>query len=86
MLVKGGTGDNFTSLFFKLILRIDILSTYCEFALRWVPENIFADKSALAHVMAWCRQATSHQLNHCWTRFISPYLATMSLHILATLY
>ena len=26
--------------------------------------------------MAWCRQATSHYLNHCWPRSLSPYGAT----------
>ena len=31
------------------------------------------DVSTLVQVMAWCRQATSHYLNQCWPRFISPY-------------
>ena len=31
------------------------------------------DKSTLVQVMAWCRQATSHYLSHCWFRPIMPY-------------
>ena len=30
------------------------------------------DKSALVQVMAWCRQATRHNLNQCWPRFKPP--------------
>ena len=30
-------------------------------------------KSTLVHVMAWCRQATSHYLSQCWTSSLSPY-------------
>ena len=30
-------------------------------------------KSTLVHVIAWCRQATSHYLNRCWPCSLSPY-------------
>ena len=30
------------------------------------------DKSTFVKVLAWCRQATSHQLSQCWPRFVSP--------------
>ena len=30
------------------------------------------DQSTLVQVMAWCRQATSHNLSQCWPRSISP--------------
>ena len=30
----------------------------------------------LVQIMAWCRQATSHYLNHCWPRSMSPYSIT----------
>ena len=43
-----------------------------EIALRWVPQYLTEDKSTLVQVMAWCRQATSHNLNQCWPRFVSP--------------
>ena len=36
----------------------------------------FDDKSALVQVMAWCCQATSHNLSQCWTISLSPYGVT----------
>ena len=62
---------------FKHILEIKFMST-CAIALRWMPRNNFDDRSTLAQVMAWCRQATSHYLSQCWPRFISPYGFTSS--------
>ena len=32
----------------------------------------YYDESILVQVMAWCRQATSHYLNQCWPRPLSP--------------
>ena len=57
-------------------LWIYILSTSCGIGLRWVPQNIFNDKSTLVQVMAWCRQAPSHYLSQCWPRSMSPYSTT----------
>ena len=34
------------------------------------------DKSTLLQVMTWCRQATSHYLNQCWRRYLTPYDVT----------
>ena len=42
---------------------MDILSISPEIALWWMPRDFTDNKSALAQVMAWCRQATSHYLN-----------------------
>ena len=33
-------------------------------------------KSTLVQVMAWYREATSHNLIQCWTKFMSPYGVT----------
>ena len=33
------------------MLMTEFMSTYCEFALRWMSKNIFDDKSALAQVL-----------------------------------
>ena len=33
-------------------------------------------KSTLVQVMAWCHQATSHNLSQCWPRSMSPYGVT----------
>ena len=64
--------SNFISVIFRLILQIDILGISCEIALRWMPENNFDDQSTMVHVMAWCRQATSHYLSQCWPRSRVP--------------
>ena len=36
--------------------------------------------------MAWCLQATSHYLNHCWLRSISPYGITRPQWVKLTVY
>ena len=59
-------GNNFKSVIFEHLLRIDLMNTSCEIALEWMPGNMFDDKSTLVEVMAWCRQATSHYLSQCW--------------------
>ena len=63
---------------FRLIWQVDILSNSCETGLRWVWQNPTDDKSTLAQVTAWCPQATSHYLSHCWPRSMSPYDVTRS--------
>ena len=44
------------------------MSTSCDIALRWMPQNTFDDKSTLIQVMAWCCLATRHNLNQRWPR------------------
>ena len=58
LLTPGISGSNFTSVSFKPISWIDILSTSRKIGLRWMPQNPIDDKSTLVQVMAWCRQAT----------------------------
>ena len=66
-LAPGRCGNKFTSLFFKLILLIDISSTSCEIGHWWVPYNLINDKSTLlVQMRALCHQATSHCLSKCW--------------------
>ena len=67
-LAPGRCGSKFASVVFKLILRIDILSTSCDIGLRRVPQNPIDDKSTLVQAMARCRQATSQYLSQCWLR------------------
>ena len=50
---------------------------YFEIALRWLSLDLTDDKPTLVQVMAWCRQATSHYLNQCWLRSMSPCSSTM---------
>ena len=61
---------------FKLISRTDVLSISCVNALRWMPYNTLDERSTLAQVMAWCRQATSHYLSKHWPRSMLSYDAT----------
>ena len=49
------------------------LSTFGEIATRWLSLDFSDDESTLVQVMAWCRQAPSHYLSHCWPRSVSPY-------------
>ena len=53
---------------FKLISTINILSIFCEIAIRWMPQHLTDHWSTLVQLMAWCRQATSHYLSQCWPR------------------
>ena len=52
----------FESIICTLILQNDRFGTHCEFALRWLLQNITYDISTLVQIMAWCHQATSHYL------------------------
>ena len=51
------------------------------FPLSWMSLNLTGDKSTLVQVMAWCRQATSHYLKHCWHRSMSPYGVTRPQYV-----
>ena len=37
-------------------------------SLIYVSDGLVEDKSTLDEVMAWCHQAASHYINHCWPR------------------
>ena len=71
-LAPGKFKWNFRHVIFKQILVIDGWGISCKNVLRWMPLDLTGDKSTLVQVMAWCRQATSHYLSHCWPRFMSP--------------
>ena len=60
-------------IFVWFILWIDILSISCEIGLGWVAQNLIGYKSTLVLVMAWCWQAKSHHLSHCWLSSVSLY-------------
>ena len=55
---------------------IDGWGISCEIALIWISHDLNDEKSTFIQVMAWCRQATSHYLNQCWHRSLSPYGVT----------
>ena len=77
-LSPGRCGRNCKSLIFEHILRINFMSTSCEIAFRWMPQNTFDDYSTLVWVVAWCRQTTSHYLSQCWPRSTSLHVALLS--------
>ena len=57
---------------FNLVLLIGIFRSSHDNALRWMPQDLTDDKSALVQVMAWCRQAPSHYLSKCLLRSMLP--------------
>ena len=61
------------------MLRIKLFSTLCDIALRWMPQNIFDDKSILVRAIGWYRQARIHYLHQCWPGYMSPYSVTRPL-------
>ena len=60
----------------KHMLCTKFTSISCKLSCCWMPQNIFDDQSTLVQVMAWRRQATSHNLSQCCPRSISPYYVT----------
>ena len=52
-----------------------------EIALLLMSLDCTDDQSTLVQVMAWCRQATSHYLIHCWPRYMSTYGVTRPLWV-----
>ena len=59
-----------------LTLVTDSWVISCEIPLCQMSLNFTDVKSTLVQVMVWCRQATSHYLNQCWPRSMSPYGVT----------
>ena len=60
----------------RLISVINGCGISCEIALRWMSLDLTDDKSTLVQEMVWCCHVTSHYLNQCWPRSVSPYGAT----------
>ena len=75
-LAPGGFHWKFKWVTFKLNLVIDGWGISCDFTLVWLSQDLTDDKSTLALIMAWCRQATSHYLSQRWLRSTSPYGVT----------
>ena len=75
-LAPGKFEWNFRYVIFKWILVIDGWGISCEIVLIWMSLDFTDDQSTLVQVMAWCRLATSHYLNQCWPRSLSPYGTT----------
>ena len=72
-LIPGRCGFKRKLVIFKLISRINILSTSCKIALRWMPQHLTNDAiwrhrsgSTMAQVMACWLMVPSHYLNQYW--------------------
>ena len=78
-LAPGKFEWSFRHVIFKQILVIDGWGICCEITLIWMSLDFTDDQSTLVQVMAWCRQATSHYLNQCWPRSLSPIAHLASL-------
>ena len=75
-LAPGRFEWNFRYVIFNVISVVDSWGVDCEIALRWMSLDLTDDKSTLVQVMAWCRQESSHYLNQCWLRYLTPYVVT----------
>ena len=73
-LAPGRSECDSKNVIFNLVLLIGIFRF--SNTLRWMPQDLTDDKSTLAQVMAWCRQATSHYLSQCWLSSLSLYGVT----------
>ena len=71
-LAPGRSEYDSKNVIFNLDLLIGISRSY-DNALRWMPLDLTDDKLTLVQVMAWCHQATSHNLSQCWLSSLSPY-------------
>ena len=61
----------------KIIFKCKSLLVYLMILLwNWFGLDAKVLKSILIQVMAWCHQATSHNLSQCWPRSLSPYGVT----------
>ena len=80
-LAPGKFAWNFRQVIFKQIIVIDGWGISCEIVLIWMSLDFTDDQSTLVQVMAWCRQATSHYLNLCWSRSLLPYGITKPLRV-----
>ena len=75
-LAPGKFEWNFRYVISKQILVTGGWGISCEIALIWTSLDFTDDQSTLVQVMAWCHQATSHNLSQCWPRSLSPYGVT----------
>ena len=72
-LAPGRYGSKFKSIISTNISCIQFMTSSNEFSLRRMPQNTCEDKLTLVQILAWCHWATSHYLNQCWLRSVSPY-------------
>ena len=65
--------SNLKNIIFKPILQNRNMGARCVITLWWMQHKLCNEQSTLVQVMTWCRQATSHYLNQCWPRSMTPH-------------
>ena len=70
-----GDLDKITKIF-SLALQTGIFRSSYDNVIRWMPQDLTAEKSTLGQVITWCHQAPSHCLTQCWPSSMSPYGVT----------
>ena len=75
-LASGRCCSDFKSITFNFIIEKRSVGIPYEITHRLMPHNFSHEKSTLAQVMAWCRQATSHYLSQGGPISMSPYGVT----------
>ena len=68
---------NLKSVISEHLLRIKPMFISCELARRWMWQDTCDDESILVYVIAWCHQATSHNVTQCGSWSKSPYGSPM---------
>ena len=82
-LTHWSLGDHAVVIF--IVKQNSSLSTCCEIALRWMPQNVTIQKSTLVQVMAWCHQAPSHYLSQCWPICMLPFGTQWDINKMVTI-
>ena len=63
-------GSNYKIVMSEHMLKIRLMSTSSEFALRWMPQNTFDCKSSLTRVIVWWCQERSRSWAHVDPNFV----------------
>ena len=69
-LAPGIYGSDCKTVISEHMLWTNFMSTTCIITFRWMPKNVFDNKSTWVQVKAWCHQAKSFYLSQCWPRFV----------------
>ena len=85
------SGSKLKRAIFEYMLRIKFMNSCRQIALKWMSQNIYADRSTIFQIMAWCHSAVSHNLSqfrskpmplshkHTWIRTFSPTINCFGL-------
>ena len=69
----GQNGRHLADDIFRCIFLKENMCILIWISPKFVHKGPINNQSATVQVMAWCRQTTSHYLNHCWPISLLPY-------------